>query len=348
MPEFSCPLPSLGSDRILTGHGSGGTMTAGLIARVFQKYLVSDGLKQANDSACLSIPEHARRLAVTTDSHIVSPLFFPGGDIGKLAICGTVNDLLTSGAIPSFLTAGFILEEGLSVSILERVLASMQNAAEEANVQIVAGDTKVVEHGKGDGIFINTSGVGWIMNDFEPAGQKAQPGDIVILTGTIGDHGMAVLCARGELGFQSEIQSDTAPLNEIVNALRTAAPHTHVLRDPTRGGLATTLNEIAGQSQVTIEISETAIPVRLQVRSLCDLLGFDPLYVANEGKFVVVVPETESGAALEAIRNSHYGENAAVIGKVLSSGRSGVVLRTALGTNRIITSLQGEMLPRIC
>jgi hydrogenase expression/formation protein HypE len=218
----------------------------------------------------------------------------------------------------------------------------------EANVQIVAGDTKVVEKGRGDGLFITTAGFGWIRDDFQPQGDLAKPGDAVLVTGTVGDHGMAVLCARGELGFQSDIQSDTAPLNAIVEKLRQTAPSTHVLRDPTRGGLGTTLNEIAVQSAVSIEIDEQLVLVSPQVRSLCDLLGFDPLYVANEGKMIVILPEADAEAALSAIRSCKYGENAAIIGRVTSAARPGVLLKTALGTTRILDSLHGEMLPRIC
>lgn len=346
--DFTCPLPFQSYDRIVSGHGSGGKMTADLIENTFRKYLESDGLAQGNDAANLPISRQAKRIAVTTDSHIVSPLFFPGGDIGALSVCGTVNDLLTSGAVPQWLTAGFILEEGFPLSDLEKILASMRERSEEAGIQIVAGDTKVVEHGKGDGIFINTSGVGWIIDDFQPGGEKAQTGDTIILSGTIGDHGMAVLCARGELGFESDIRSDIAPLNEIVSSLRRAAPHTHVLRDPTRGGLSTTLNEIAHQSHVSIEIDETAVPIHPEVSSLCDLLGFDPLYVANEGKLVIFVPEVEAQDALTAIRACRYGENAAIIGRVIHGNQSLVTLRTAFGTNRILESLPGEMLPRIC
>ncbi len=350
MHDFSCPLPSadFNHSRIQAGHGSGGKMTADLIRNIFQKYLISDGLAQGNDAAVLPIPDSTGRIAVTTDSHIVAPLFFPGGDIGRLAVCGTVNDLLTSGAVPVALTAGFILEEGFRISELERILKSMQMSAVEANVQIVAGDTKVVEKGRGDGLFITTAGFGWIRDDFQPQGDLAKPGDAVLVTGTVGDHGMAVLCARGELGFQSDIQSDTAPLNAIVEKLRQTAPSTHVLRDPTRGGLGTTLNEIAVQSAVSIEIDEQLVLVSPQVRSLCDLLGFDPLYVANEGKMIVILPEADAEAALSAIRSCKYGENAAIIGRVTSAARPGVLLKTALGTTRILDSLHGEMLPRIC
>ncbi|MHC1771771.1 MAG: hydrogenase expression/formation protein HypE [Flexilinea sp.] len=346
--NFSCAMPAPHRDRIILGHGSGGVLTSDLIHRVFNKYFHSDGLMQKNDAANLSIPLNSKRIAITTDSHIVSPLFFPGGDIGKLAVCGTVNDILTSGAVPRWLSAAFILEEGFPIDTLEKILESMQKSAEEAGVEIITGDTKVVERGKGDGIFINTTGIGFIQDDFQPGGEKARPGDAVMLTGTIGDHGMAVLCARGELGIHAEIASDTAPLTEIVEALRKSAPHTHVLRDPTRGGLSTTLNEIASQSNVGIELDEEMIPVSTEVASVCEMLGFDPFYVANEGKMILVVPDDEKEAALRAVRCAKYGEKAAIIGRVFEHSDPVVYLRTSLGTRRILDSLPGEMLPRIC
>ncbi len=346
--NFSCPLPASHPDAVILGHGSGGSLTSGLIRQVFNKYFHSDALMQGNDAANLALPAGTGRIAVTTDSHIVSPLFFPGGDIGKLAVCGTVNDLLTAGAVPRWLTAGFILEEGFPIERLELVLASMRDSAAEAGVEIVTGDTKVVERGKGDGLFINTSGVGTIPDGFQPGGANAQPGDAVILSGTLGDHGMAVFCARGELGIQADITSDVAPLNAIVDALRSAAPHTHVLRDPTRGGLSTALNEIAEQSNVTIELNEASIPIRSEVASVCEMLGFDPLTVANEGKLIIIVPDAEKEAALNVIRQAPYGAQVALIGRVTTAGKPLVTLRTALGTHRILDRLSGEMLPRIC
>ncbi len=287
-------------------------------------------------------------MIVSTDSHVVFPLFFPGGDIGRLAVAGTVNDVAVSGAIPLYLTASFILEEGFPVVALEQILASMQKTAEEAGVVFVAGDTKVVERGKMDGVFINTTGFGWLPSGYEIHGANAQPGDLVLISGTMGDHGMAILTARGDLGIQSPIQSDVAPLNHLIQHLLKAAPHTHVLRDPTRGGVATTLNEIASQSQVGILLDETALPVSPAVRSMCEMLGFDPLYVANEGKILAFVPEVEAQAALEALREHPYGHQAQIIGRVITENPGKVLMRTLIGSTRIVESLSGEILPRIC
>lgn len=346
-----CPLPLKHNESIVMGHGSGGRMTRELIERVFHPSFTNPPLDAGNDFAHLSLPDQAGlqgRLAVSTDAHIVSPLFFPGGDIGRLAVCGTVNDVAVSGGTPLYLTASFILEEGLPVEQLEQVVRSMQAAAEEAGVQIVAGDTKVVEKGKADGMFISTSGVGWVPAGRDLGGELARPGDVVLVSGTMGDHGIAVLSARGELGFDANVQSDAAPLNHMIQAILEAAPHTHVLRDPTRGGLATTLNEIAGQSQVCITIEEAAVPVNPVVRAACEMLGFDPLYVANEGKLIVIVPAEEAGAALTAMRKSPYGQNAARIGSVLPDPQGRVLLRTLIGGTRILDVMSGEMLPRIC
>lgn len=354
-PDFQngpiCPLPLAHHEQIVIGHGSGGKMTHDLIQRLFTPYLSSPALAQGNDFAGLGLPTAANlrgRLSVSTDSHIVAPLFFPGGDIGRLAVCGTVNDLSMSGGIPLYLSAGFILEEGLPMVTLQAVLASMQAAAQEAGVQFVAGDTKVVEKGKADSLFINTTGIGWIPEGREVGGALARPGDIVLLSGTVGDHGVAVLAARGELGFETNVQSDAAPLNELIQIVLQAAPQTHVLRDPTRGGLATTLNEIAQQSQVNIIVNETAVPVQPAVRSVCEMLGFDPLYVANEGKVIVIVPAEEAGAALAAMRKHPYGQNAARIGSIEAAPAGRVLLKTSIGSTRILDMLAGEMLPRIC
>ena len=354
IPSFegpACPLPLPHTDQIVIGHGSGGKMTHDLITRVFQTYLSSQELSAGNDFAGLTLPDQAGlsgRIAISTNSHIVMPLFFPGGDIGRLAVCGTVNDVAMSGAVPLFLTAGFILEEGLPVETLQRILVSMQAAAQEAGVTFVAGDTKVAEKGKVDGLFVNTTGIGWIPPQIDISGARAQPGDCVLVSGTLGDHGMAVLSARGELGLESQIESDIAPLNGMIQAVLSAAPHTHVLRDPTRGGLATTLNEIALQSQVHIQLKENAIPVSPSVQAACEMLGFDPLYVANEGKLVVIVPADEAAAALEAMRASAYGAHAAQVGSVLPAPAGRVTVRTLIGGTRILDMLAGEMLPRIC
>lgn len=346
-----CPIPLKHNEQIVLGHGSGGRMTQELIERVFMPLLTSTPLAEGNDFGRVGLPAEAGlkgQLAISTDSHIVFPLFFPGGDIGKLAVCGTVNDICMSGAVPLYLSAGFILEEGLSMETLAHVVMSMQAAAQEAGVQLIAGDTKVAEKGKADGLFINTTGVGWIPPRRQIGGQYARPGDAVLISGTLGDHGIAVLTARGELGLEMDIRSDVAPLNGLISSVLNVAPHTHVLRDPTRGGLATTLNEIAVQSKVNILLEEKEIPVRQDVRAACEMLGFDPLYVANEGKVIVIVPQNEAEAALEAMHSHKYGVNAARIGTVQESPSGRVLQRTLLGGTRILDVLAGEMLPRIC
>jgi hydrogenase expression/formation protein HypE len=347
----ACPVPLNHQDQIVIGHGSGGRMTEDLIRKVFMPRLASTPLEAGNDAARILLPEGAGlqgHLAVSTDAHIVTPLFFPGGDIGRLAVCGTVNDVSMSGAQPLYLTAGFILEEGLPVHVLTAVLDSMQAAAAEAGIQIIAGDTKVVEKGKADGLFITTAGVGWVPAGRQIGGELARPGDVVLLSGTVGDHGIAVLGARGELGFETDIESDTAPLNHLIQAVLEAAPNTHVLRDPTRGGLATTLNEIAIQSDVAILIEEKAVPIQQAVRAACEMLGFDPLYIANEGKVIVIVPPEEAAGALEAMQHNPYGQSAVRIGVVQEGPARRVLLRTPIGTTRILDTLSSELLPRIC
>jgi hydrogenase expression/formation protein HypE len=342
-----CPVPLPHTERIVMGHGSGGKMSHDLIARLFVPYFDNPVLRQGDDAGAVRL-ETGQRLAISTDSHVVKPLFFPGGDIGRLSICGTVNDVAMLGAQPAYLTAGFILEEGLELEVLERVAASMQAAAQEAGVQIVAGDTKVVERGKADRLYINTTGVGVIPAGIEIGGAQARPGDVVILSGPIGDHGMAVLAARGELGFEVDLQSDVAPLNGLIAAMLETSARIHVLRDPTRGGLATTLNEIALQSGVSILLEEATIPVRQQVAAICEVLGFDPLYVANEGKLVAILPAPEAGRVLEVMRRTHYGQGAVQIGRVLADNPGRVLMETRLGSTRVVDRLAGEMLPRIC
>ena len=339
------PLPH--SEQIVMGHGAGGRMSHQLIQRAFLSAFDNPALRAGDDAARLESSLH-RNLAISTDSHVVFPLFFPGGDIGRLAVCGTVNDVAMLGANPLYLTAGFILEEGLPMETLQRVVASMKAAAEEAGVQIVAGDTKVVQKGKADGLYITTSGVGVIRPNLTIGGAQAQAGDVIILSGSIGDHGMAVLDARGELGFQSTIQSDVAPLNHLIEAMLNVSSQVHVLRDPTRGGLATTLNEIAAQSNVGILLDEERIPVRAEVRAACEMLGFDPLYIANEGKLVAMVAPEDAEAVLRVMRGTRYGEDAVIIGEVTAESRGRVLLKTPLGSTRIVDMLAGEMLPRIC
>ncbi len=342
-----CPVPLPHSEQVVLGHGSGGRLTQSLIEKIFYPPFENPALLRGDDAAVVDL-EDGGRLAVCTDSHIVSPLFFPGGDIGRLAVCGTVNDLAMMGAQPLWLTAGFILEEGLPQSTLEKVAMSMKVAAAESGVIIVAGDTKVAERGKADGLFISTSGVGWVPEGRRVSGAGAAPGDVVLLSGPIGDHGIAVLAARGELAFEAEIESDLAPLNALVEAMFAASESIHALRDPTRGGLATSLNEIADQSGVCIHLNEAAIPVRSAVQAACEMLGFDPLYVANEGKLVAAVTADEAEAVLEAMREAPYGEAACRIGEVLADPAGRVLMRTAIGGTRVVEMLSGEMLPRIC
>ena len=344
-----CAPPLTHNEQIVMGHGAGGRMSHQLIQKAFLPAFDNPALRAGDDAARLeSDLHHTSNLAISTDAHVVMPLFFPGGDIGRLAVCGTVNDVAMLGATPLYLTAGFILEEGLPMETLRRVVTSMKAAAEEAGVQIVAGDTKVVQKGKADGLYITTAGVGVVRAGVSIGGAQAKFGDVIILSGSIGDHGIAVLGARGELGFQSTIQSDVAPLNHLIDAMLDASNNIHVLRDPTRGGLATTLNEIATQSNVGILLDEKTIPVHSEVGAACELLGFDPLYIANEGKLVTMVAREDAECVLKAMRATHYGENAVIIGEVTADPRGRVLLKTSLGSTRIVDMLAGEMLPRIC
>jgi hydrogenase expression/formation protein HypE len=352
VPTFEgpvCPVPLTHRDHIVLGHGSGGKMTNDLIKNVFQAHFQNPILAEHNDFARIGISnEDQFELAVSTDCHIVSPLFYPGGDIGRLSICGTVNDIAMSGGIPLYITAGFIIEEGFLIENLEAIAQSMQEAAEEAGIKIIAGDTKVAEKGKADGLFIITSGVALVPRQRKIGGQFAQPGDSILISGTIGDHGIAVLQARGDLGLDIDIESDQAPLNHMIQGLLEVAPNVHVLRDPTRGGLATTLNEIATQSNVNITIEENLIPIKRSVRSACELLGFDPLYIANEGKVIVILPAEDENIALIALHKHPYGSSACKIGSVSEAPAGRVLLKTRIGTHRILDVLAGEMLPRIC
>ena len=331
---------------IRMAHGAGGRMMADLIAGLFAPALDNPYLRQMADAALLQLG--GERLAVSTDSFVVRPLFFPGGDIGSLAVHGTVNDLAMGGARPLWLTAGYILEEGLEITVLERVARSMAAAAAEAGVLVVAGDTKVVERGHGDGVYINTTGIGVVPAGVEVGPARIRPGDAVLLSGTVGDHGIAVLSRREGLSFETELLSDSAPLHGLVQALLAAAPHTHALRDPTRGGLAAALNELAGASSVGIELEEGAVPVRPAVRAACEMLGFDPLTVANEGKLVAFVPPEEAEAALAALRAHPLGRDAARIGAATAEHPGRVLARTAIGGRRIVDMPLGELLPRIC
>ena len=327
-------------------QGSGGRATQELVGELFVKSLDNEYLRELNDSAVVTVP--GGRIAMTTDSYVVDPVFFPGGNIGSLAVHGTVNDLAMRGAKPLYLTAGFILEEGLSRELLAQIVAAMAAAAREAGVLIVAGDTKVVPRGKADKIFINTAGVGIVPPGLEIGGQYARPGDAVLINGTLGDHGLAVLCKREGLAFESEIRSDSASLYGLVAGMIEVCPTIHVLRDPTRGGVATTLNEIAQQSGVGIRLFEETLPIREDVAGACELLGLDPLYVANEGKVLACVPSASAAAVLDAMRSNPHGKEACQIGEVVATDVGRVFLRTRIGGHRLVDMLRGEQLPRIC
>jgi len=327
-------------------HGSGGRAMARLIEQLFVAHLDNDLLRQGNDQAAFDVP--AGRMVISTDSHVVSPLFFPGGDIGSLSVHGTVNDVAMAGARPLYLAAGFILEEGFPLADLERIVASMARAANAAGVPVVTGDTKVVERGKGDGLFITTTGVGVVPPGVSLSGDRARPGDRLLLSGSIGDHGVAIMSRRENLGFETAIESDSQALHDLVAAMIAAAPGIRCMRDPTRGGLASTLNEIARQSGVSMRLDESAIPVHSEVAAACELLGLDPLYVANEGKLVAVVAAEDSARVLDAMRGHPKGREAAVIGEVGAGAPGLVEMETRFGGRRIVDWLAGEQLPRIC
>jgi hydrogenase expression/formation protein HypE len=334
--------------RVDLSHGSGGRAMADLIAGIFHEAFADPLLAAGNDQAVVAVPATGR-LALTTDGYVVSPLFFPGGDIGSLAVHGTVNDLAMAGATPLWLTAGFIVEEGFAFADLQRIARSMGEAARQAGVRIVTGDTKVVERGKADGVFITTAGVGAVPDGLDLSGDRARPGDAVVLSGSIGDHGVAIMSLRENLSFDTEIRSDSAPLNGLVaEMVRIAGPSLRLMRDPTRGGLAATLNELAHQSGVGFRIAEDAIPVRPQVAAACELLGLDPLFVANEGKLVAVVAAEAAATLVEAMRAHPMGADAAVIGTVVEDDQRFVQMTTGFGGGRIVDWLSGEQLPRIC
>jgi hydrogenase expression/formation protein HypE len=333
-------------DTILLDHGSGGRASHELIKHVFLPQFKNDLLDSLEDSTVFQIGEH--KLAFSTDTYTVDPIFFPGGDIGCLAVHGTVNDVAMRGAEPLYLSVGFIIEEGFPMADLGRILQSMKEAADAAGVQIIAGDTKVVNRGSVDKIFINTSGVGVIRNDVDIAGKNAQVGDVVLVSGTVGDHGTAVLSMREGLSFDAPIQSDSAPLNGLVADMMAVSNQIHAMRDPTRGGLATTLNEIALQSNVGIELIEEDVPLREGVTGACELLGLDPLYLANEGKLIAFVAPEDADKVLHCIKAHPYGKDAAIIGRVVSENRGRVFMKTGIGGTRIIDMLAGEQLPRIC
>jgi hydrogenase expression/formation protein HypE len=333
--------------RVDLAHGSGGRAMAQLISELFARHLGNEYLGQGDDGAVLPAPGEGR-LVMATDAHVVSPLFFPGGDIGCLSVHGTINDVAMMGAKPLYLAAAFILEEGFPLADLDRIVRSMAEAAKAAGVPVVTGDTKVVERGKGDGVFIATTGVGVVPPGRELSGRRARAGDVILVSGSLGDHGMAIMAERESLGFESPIVSDTAALHGLIDAMLATGADIRVLRDPTRGGLATTLNEIALQSGVGMMLEEKALPVRPAVNAACEFLGLDPLYVANEGKLIAICAETDAEKLLAAMRAHPQGADAAIIGKVHSDEHHFVQMTTAFGGRRIVDWLSGDQLPRIC
>lgn len=336
----------MAEDKILLAHGNGGKLSHELIEELLLPIFSNPFLQPLDDSARL--PNRNEPMALTTDSYVVNPLFFPGGDIGRLAVCGTVNDLSMLGAKPAFLSLSLIIEEGLSVPDLKRIIFSIYKTAEEAQVQIVTGDTKVVEHGAADKLFINTAGIGWIKPGLELSGTKAKPGDAILLNGFLGDHELTILSQREGFRFEGDLKSDCAPLNDLVQKMLDVCPSIRCMRDPTRGGLATTLNEIASKSNVGIVLDEEKIPIRESARGICELLGLDPLYLANEGKLIAICPAGEAEKLLEVMRSHPLGAESQIIGRVIEEHPKKVVLRTLIGGNRILDMLTGGQYPRIC
>jgi hydrogenase expression/formation protein HypE len=344
--EVSCPLPIAPGDRIVLGHGSGGKLSADLIRDIFLPAFDNPVLAQLDDQAVVEI--NGCRLAFTTDSFVVRPLVFPGGDVGSLAVHGTVNDLAMGGARPLSMSAAFIMEEGLSFDLLRTVAQSVRRAADQAGVQVVTGDTKVVEKGSCDELFINTSGIGVVPADVRLSANQARPGDKILLSGSIGEHGIAILACREGLQFETTLQSDSAPLYGLVAEMLKATNQIRCMRDPTRGGISSALNEIAQQSRVSIELEERRIPIRDEVRGACEMLGFDPLYVANEGKLIAIVAPEDAEELLQTMRGHPLGRESQIIGTVSDRGSATVKMRTYLGTTRIVDMLAGDQLPRIC
>jgi hydrogenase expression/formation protein HypE len=349
----SCPLPQSYYSQIVLGHGSGGQLTAELIRRVFMPAFDNEVLAALEDQAIVGLDGSPNgptgpRLAFTTDSFVVRPIFFPGGDIGRLAVHGTVNDLAVGGAHPLFLSAAFILEEGLALDDLKRIVASMRESCAEAGVTLVTGDTKVVDRGKGDQVFITTSGIGVVPEGRTLSIRNARPGDRILISGTIGDHGIAILSVREGIEFETVLESDSAPLAGLTRAMLEACPSIRLMRDPTRGGLSSALNELAMASQVGVELDEAVIPLRPEVKGACEMLGLDPLYVANEGKLIAAVPARDADRLLEAMRQNPLGRNAAQIGEVVADHPGMVIMRSLIGGERVVTMLAGEQLPRIC
>ena len=352
--KFTCPVPMMNYQHVLLGHGSGGQLTADLIQRLFMPGLGHTTPPALEDQATLTLSSPGNngiklpRIAFTTDSFVVRPTFFPGGDIGSLSVHGTVNDLAVGGATPLFLSAAFILEEGLPMDDLRRIVASMHAACQQAGVALVTGDTKVVDRGKGDQIFITTSGIGILPEGRSLSVCNARPGDRVLVSGTIGDHGIAIMSVREGLEFETVLESDSASLNDLTRVMLDACPAIRWMRDPTRGGLSSSLNELADGSRVGVELWESALPVRAEVQAACAILGLDPLYVANEGKLIAVVPPEDSERVLDVMRSHPLGRNAAEIGTIVDDHAGMVVMRSVVGGERVVTMLAGEQLPRIC
>src|SRR5450759_4922130 len=346
LPVLSCPLPISDYKNVLLAHGGGGRLSQQMIHKMFVSQFQNEYLEQLHDGAIVAI--NGARLAFSTDSYVINPIFFPGGNIGTLAVNGTVNDLAMCGATPMYLSAAFIIEEGFAMDELWRVVLSMQEAAKMAGVQLVTGDTKVVDKGKGDKIFINTSGIGAIENDVDINPKNARPGDKIILNGTIAAHGIAIMSVREGLEFKTRVESDCAPLNDLVRKMFDASKQIHVLRDPTRGGVASALNEIAESANVGIMIHENRIPIADEVRGACEILGFDPLYVANEGKLLAFVDPADSERVLSAMRSHPLGKDAVVIGEVTAVNPRLVLMKSLIGGTRVVDMLSGEQLPRIC
>jgi hydrogenase expression/formation protein HypE len=345
----NCPVPRSSYDHILLGHGSGGRLTADLIQRLFVPAFDNEVLSALEDQATVRLDGvRGPRIAFTTDSFVVRPIFFPGGDIGRLAVHGTVNDLAVGGARPLFLSAAFILEEGLALADLRRIVASMRAACDEVGVKLVTGDTKVVDRGKGDQVFITTSGIGVVPEGRALSIRAARPGDRIVVSGTLGDHGIAIMSVREGIEFETVLESDSATLNGLTEAMLEACPSIRCMRDPTRGGLSSAVNELAAASKVGVELREAAIPLRREVRGACEMLGLDPLYVANEGKLMAVVPGEDADRLLDAMRRHPLGRNAAIVGEVVSDHVGMVTMHTVVGGQRVVSMLAGEQLPRIC
>jgi hydrogenase expression/formation protein HypE len=349
----TCPVPISHYDHILLGHGSGGQLTADLIRRLFVPAFDNEVLAALEDQAVVGLAGNDNgvkgpRIAFTTDSFVVRPIFFPGGDIGRLAVHGTVNDLAVGGARPLFLSAAFILEEGLALADLQRIATSMRQACDEAGVALVTGDTKVVDRGKGDQVFITTSGIGLVPEGCSLSIRAARPGDRILVSGTIGDHGIAIMSVREGIEFETVLESDSASLADLTRVMLDACPAIRCMRDPTRGGLSSALNELATASRVGVALHEPAIPLRPEVRGACEMLGLDPLYVANEGKLIAVVPPGAADALLAVMRKHPLGRNTAVIGEVVADHPGMVIMHSVVGGERVVTMLAGEQLPRIC